>query len=403
MKNILGYRIIFAFLFIYVFILTGCNSQTVGEKQINVVFRFDDPSALSSTETELKVIDIFREHNVSLTFGVIPFKCAGSTRDTSPQDLVSLTVEKGDLLRKVVEEGIVDIALHGYSHQMREYETWTEFTGMDYARQLDKLSKGKKLLEEMIGTTVTTFIPPYNTYDLNTLKALEVLGFSILSAGIGGEVTNDSKLDYMPMTIRLHQIQRAVQQARASSDKQPLIVVMFHEYDFMDQEVQDIEKRIITFEELENHVSWLTSQNDVRVLSMNQANKIIDDLGTNRFRFVKLYSFFKPIIPGFLADSVRSYPEPFSVLTILVKVTMIYLLIMFVFMFVSYSIGCFIFRKSIKSMRILTFGSMTITILSLLYVSMKMEVNTREMAAIVGFFGFTIGSVFCLKSKNKRK
>ena len=87
--------------------------------------------------------------------------------------------------------------------------------------------KGKNLLEKMIGSEVFTFIPPCNTYDLNTLRVLEALNFSTISVGIRMGASNNSKLNFMPMTIRLHQIHDAVIRERASLDKQPLIVVMF--------------------------------------------------------------------------------------------------------------------------------------------------------------------------------
>ena len=243
------HKVFLSIVVICTFIFTGCSDLIIEEKQINVVFRMDDPSATSSTETELRVIDAFREHNVSITFGIVPFICSGDVQDTAPHDVVPLGPIKGRLLRIWIEEGVLDIALHGYSHQTIHTENYAEFRDLDYDSQLEKLSKGKKLLEKMIGIPVTTFVPPWNQYDLNTLKALEVLGFTTLSAAIPGKVSKDSKLNFIPCTSKLSELHDAIKEARASSDKQPLIVVLFHQYDF--QEVRN-KRGSITIKEFNN-------------------------------------------------------------------------------------------------------------------------------------------------------
>ena len=45
---------------------------------INIIFRFDDYSALSNTELENQIISTFKETNSTLTIGVIPFVCEGN-------------------------------------------------------------------------------------------------------------------------------------------------------------------------------------------------------------------------------------------------------------------------------------------------------------------------------------
>lgn len=378
------------------FLYSGCDNVDK-TKDINVVFRFDDPSELSSTETELKVITAFREHNASLTFGIIPFKCAGSTRDTSPQDVVPLSKEKSALLKKAIQEGTIDIALHGYSHQIRDTKVWTEFSGLQYEHQLEKLSKGKKYLEQMMGTDISIFIPPYNTYDLNTLKALEALNFSTISADIKGPVAN-IKLNYMPMTIKLHQIDEAVAKARASVEKNPLIVVMFHEYDFLDVEIEGITNRTISFEELNQHLKWLKSQNNIRIISMTQAIKMANDLSYKRIKMVKLYSFLQPIIPKFMRESISVYPETSSVLTVLMKTTFLYLFVLIFSMVFFYYVVCFI---SINLVKLISIGNMILTLAFILYASYDLSIHFKGMIIITLMIGVTLGSWFCLK-KNKK-
>ena len=203
-------KVLIAFFFVYAFLFTGCDSHPIEQKQIKVVFRFDDYSARSVTAMELRIIDAFRNNEASFTIGVIPFICAGEVRDPSPQDIVPLTTKKADILRAGYEDGILDIALHGYSHQTNNAKNLMEFSSLDYNIQIERLAKGKRFLEHVTGAPVTTFIPPWNRYDLNTLRALEELGFSTLSADDSGEVTEDTKINFLvPNTCVLPQLRDA--------------------------------------------------------------------------------------------------------------------------------------------------------------------------------------------------
>ena len=144
-KGIISYQIVFiAIIFVGLVPFTGCYKQPIEEKQVNVVFRFDDYSARSSTVMELRIIEAFRKIDSPITFGVIPFVCAGDLLDPSPENTVPLTSMKGNILKTGVKDGILDIALHGYSHQTINNEQKTEFSGLDYNSQVERLSKGKK-------------------------------------------------------------------------------------------------------------------------------------------------------------------------------------------------------------------------------------------------------------------
>ncbi|MBT4511717.1 MAG: hypothetical protein HOC20_05870 [Chloroflexi bacterium] len=106
-------RVLAALFIVCIFPFTGCDRQQLEERQVNVVFRFDDYSATSSTEMELKIIDAFRNNETPITFGVIPFICAGDPHDPIPTGTVPLTARKGSILKTGVEDGILDVALHG--------------------------------------------------------------------------------------------------------------------------------------------------------------------------------------------------------------------------------------------------------------------------------------------------
>ena len=262
-------------------LLSACNKQPIETKQINVIFRFDDYSAISNTQMELKIIDAFRRHKACLTIGVIPYACAEDIHDPTAQDLIPLPLKKGEILKKGLHDGIVDIALHGYSHQTISTEQWTEFSGLDYNSQIKRLTKGKKFLEDMIDAPVSIFVPPWNRYDANTLRALETLGFTTLSAdNKKREVTQACTLNFLPYSCNLFRLRDAVKKARISPDPQPIIVVLFHEYDF--KEINEKRGRI-TYQAFNELLDWVSSQEDVRLLSISQTTQKRHDLSASRF------------------------------------------------------------------------------------------------------------------------
>ena len=260
--------------------LTGCIKQPMDTRHVNVVFRFDDYSARSSTDLEQRIIGLFAEHKLPVTFAVIPFVCSGDIHDPSPQKLIPLPPAKAEILKTAYRQGILDVALHGYSHQTNGQPPYTEFAYLDYASQTRKLAEGKRVLEEILDAPVTTFVPPWNKYDLHTLRALEDLGFTTLSANRKGPGRSDTGLFFLPATCGLQKLAEAVAAARASAEKQPVVVVLFHEYDF--KEINARRGRL-TIDEFAALLDWVASQQDIRSLSISKAVETIHDLSAERF------------------------------------------------------------------------------------------------------------------------
>jgi|LSQX01.2.fsa_nt_gb peptidoglycan/xylan/chitin deacetylase (PgdA/CDA1 family) len=250
-------------------------------RKIIVIFRYDDFSTLSRTDLELSILDVCRKNNVRFTFAVIPFVVEGDVHDPGPQKLVPLSEEKAKILRNGINEGLIDVALHGYSHQSNTSTIFSELAGLNYDLQLKNISEGKVFLEDVLNTQIDIFAPPWNSYNENTLIALENLGFSTLTAGRDGKVSKNSKLKFLPSTCSLKRLKSAIQEARRNtSNIQPIIVVLFHEFEILDI---DQERGMISFQDFSEMISWLNSQKDVRVLSVGQSIKTIKDLGPKRF------------------------------------------------------------------------------------------------------------------------
>jgi hypothetical protein len=86
------------------------------------------------------------------------------------------------------------VAQHGFDHGYPTYSrlllerndpfnqrgtvgAFDEFAGQSYADQLDRLTRGRDLLEAHLGRKVKSYVPPTNTGNRRTGRALEALGF----------------------------------------------------------------------------------------------------------------------------------------------------------------------------------------------------------------------------------
>ena len=90
---------------------------------------------------------------------------------------------------KGLQERGYTIAMHGYKHVFDNncrgkvvvrYDS--EFAGHPYDKQVEKIRKGKKILESH-GLYTDVFFAPGHSYDDNTVKALAACGFKYMSDG----------------------------------------------------------------------------------------------------------------------------------------------------------------------------------------------------------------------------
>ncbi len=258
-----------------------------GARRITVIFRLDDydPSC-SSIGTEL--LTVFQEHNIPCTYGVIPY--ASDTFTDDPANCMAIDLETAGKLTGAVRSGLVEVALHGFTHSANAiaptrpvYES--EFRGLGYSSQLRMLSAGKATLESLYHVSVTTFIPPWNSYDENTLRALEDLGFEVVSSsgqtyGIAAS-GRFQRLKFLPYTCMPGHEREAVEFARNSSDPDPIIVVLLHPFNFVEY---DRNRGRFTLQSLDDLLSWLAAQPDVATQTLGGAAKMARDMSYQRLR-----------------------------------------------------------------------------------------------------------------------
>jgi hypothetical protein len=245
---------------------------------IRVALRYDDPSAKSNTEIETRLIETLRQYEMVCTFSVIPFIYA-ELPDRAPSAREwPLPAQKAEPLAAAAREGLLELAQHGYSHRANTPPGTkpSEFAGLDYDEQWRKIQAGRTFLENTLGMAIRTFVPPFNTYDANTIRAAEAGGLTCLSADMWRPADPTSTMAFLPATCTPVDVKQAVADARDSGDPAPVIVVLFHEYEFLEI---DAARGIMTFEQFLANLQWLSEQPDVRVVPMRE----ISDAGSRRY------------------------------------------------------------------------------------------------------------------------
>lgn len=156
----------------------------------SIVFRCDD-IRVNLDSQNIAMFELFEKYNIHFTCAIIPFDEKGDTVEYNRTNL--------EYLRSLQKRGIVEIALHGYSH------TWTgdkgELDGLSYQEQFAKIQAGKSNLDYLFETDIVSFVPPRNYYDTSTIRVLEDLSFSNISAdaNIGCPII-PAYLNYIPFT-----------------------------------------------------------------------------------------------------------------------------------------------------------------------------------------------------------
>ena len=376
---------------------------TPSANQITVVFRFDDYSSRSSTEFEVRLINAFRKYNAVCTFGVIPYACTGDKHDIRPQGVAPLTLEKAAILKNAIEEGILEVALHGYSHQTirsKSYGRYTEFSGLNLNSQVAKIAKGKNYLQKILDIKIATFIPPWNVYDTNTIRAIEKLGLKCFSASELVKAPESSILKFAPSTCNLLQLRHTVELARRVPDKQPVIVVLFHENDFLEI---DKERGWLTYKEFLELLAWITSQQDIHIRTLEQTTTVIHDMDALCFNNNISFSKLTYLIPPLELFDNMYHPGVFlssnAVNTMMhrcvVFLSLFYFSILLLSVIIAYFTGFIVFYLP-RTVRLLSiYGGIALFAFLVIHIIHGTVITYNDVIAIITFMGACIGLLCC--------
>lgn len=293
----------------FLILLTSMPASAIDDRKVSVIFRYDDYSAQDPDGLDEKVLQAFRRRQIPVTVGVIPCLVDGDMHDIASHPCTELTSARAAPLRKGLADGWVDVGLHGWRHQRHdELAAASEFAGVSYEVQSNRIKQGRKLLEGLLGRPVDLFIPPWNTYDRTTLKVLSDQGFQLVSGSRTGESDPNLPLRYVPMTLKgLANIRTAVNALGQSPDEQPIMVVMFHLYDFKERRKLTGEVTLANFEET---LDWLQARKDVELLTISQLAERDVELGSTRLARARVDQLSGRLLPDLLRSDAASYSYP---------------------------------------------------------------------------------------------
>lgn len=242
---------------------------------IKLAFRLDDVSPTGDAVLEEKIFALFAKHCVELSVGVIPFRRDGS----------ALTMISRDTSRHLVSacrRGGIEVALHGHAHisRVKAYKGMqTEFRGVGRAEQFSLISEGRAVLQKMIDGPVVGFIPPWNTYDGDTLNVLRELGFEYVSSSLAGGYVDGPGVATLPATTGLRNVREAVGQARAFSQHSPVVIAYFHPDDFFEyEEPPGPGERgpFTSLDQLEQLLCWVARCDEIRTMTLLEISRSLN-------------------------------------------------------------------------------------------------------------------------------
>lgn len=277
------------------------------------MLRYDD---YSSFDTDPRVIAFeralfegIRAVGGHLIVGVIPFPGVRHPQSEAPPEPLPLPLgaDKRELLKRYVDMGVVTPAVHGFNHgnNRRDPDRASEFAGLPERQQILLLKVARGALQDGVGVDARVFVPPFNTYDAATLRAMHAAGFELISAGRSGATDATVPVRYLPSTVHPRDMRRAVATALRSGGEGALIVVTAHPYDFT-----DTGSPLPAFRAKESQISLAQWLGDLQALAQTEGVRFVSTeelLGENaeltpeRFRANERVRFgFVASLPRFL-------------------------------------------------------------------------------------------------------
>ncbi len=126
-----------------------------------VIFRIDDIQDYFDNRAQVAVFDLFLKEDESLSAGVI-------MNDIGADQAIT------DKLIEGRDRGLFELSIHGWDHV--DYSKLTE------EEQEDTMIMANEKMQKLFDTTASMFIPPFNTFNDDTIKAMTQTKLRILSS-----------------------------------------------------------------------------------------------------------------------------------------------------------------------------------------------------------------------------
>jgi 3D (Asp-Asp-Asp) domain-containing protein/peptidoglycan/xylan/chitin deacetylase (PgdA/CDA1 family) len=152
-------------------IISYGNNGTTTSNCNCVVFRLDDIQDYWITSGQLAAMNQFTSRNQSLTLGII----------------MSIIGNDSSIVNKVKEgtnNGLFELAVHGWNH--------TEYAKLSEEEQRKTMYDANRKMSALFGNSSEIFIPPLDSFNNDTINAMEQVGMKILNG-------NESSIDELEL------------------------------------------------------------------------------------------------------------------------------------------------------------------------------------------------------------
>lgn len=199
---------------------------------MKVTVRMDDITPDMNWCNFNRAIDLLARYEAWPLLGIVPDnKDSRLSIDESCPDFASRMLALRD-------KGAV-LAMHGATHVYTTKKggifplnLFSEFAGVPIERQRESLCTAQRKLTD-IGIDTDVFMAPGHTFDKNTLKVLEELGFKYLTDGFGYEPFYQKKVIFLPIALRKGKIYNGMR---------GMTTIVLHVNDWKESDFESFEK-----------------------------------------------------------------------------------------------------------------------------------------------------------------
>lgn len=165
----------------------------------NYILRLDDASDYMDIEKWMRMERLLDKYQIKPIFGIIP-----KNGDESLVSKYQQNPEFWSLMHSWIDKGWIP-AMHGYEHRyvtedggINPVNKRSEFAGLSYEEQAEKIRKGYQLLVEH-DISPEIFFAPSHTFDDNTLKAIKSeTPIRIISDTVAWDVYKEGEFWFIP-------------------------------------------------------------------------------------------------------------------------------------------------------------------------------------------------------------
>ena len=237
-KIILVCSLVLILLFSILFSCAGSGATGNAPTNKYVIFREDDVAPNADFAELQAVNNVHIDKNVPLTLGIIPRPYL----TPSGNQLIEVNHTFLNYMRSLTSNHLFQFAQHGYTHLDLgpSLSGPSEFYGRPYAAQYNAIKQGRDDITQAFGVTPTSFLPPFDKSDNNTLKAAKALGFTEYCTAFADFNVNQGyregiKIDTISIELgnnSLQSMENATEQWLNNDRSTDTFIVLYHPADF---------------------------------------------------------------------------------------------------------------------------------------------------------------------------